>query len=469
MSLKKVAIPLEGKMAFRSFNTDLFIQQLGTHEWEPVFYVERKFLSAELDTARYACLEKDKYKPIYARTIPRFLYELRRFHVKTDTTELRFRDTLLNLIFSKRPITQVLILMLGMDVLRRFRFCAPPLLRWEQKLTATDFHIRDLQSRDIRCVLTPGVGSYGFLYEGLLAREAQKVGISVVASVSNYDNIVNRGYMGFVPDKLAVWSEQMAEEARQCLKLPSEKLVVTGPVQFDRYASPPALSREEFLRSKGLDPAKKTIFYAGGVMVTQYFEFLRFVREYLMTAGKLKDYNVVVRPTPHNKILSWYGMNVLKDLIAQTPGMYYSDPHAFSSDSFMPVQGERCDHELDELHCLFKYSDVMLNIYSTVALESAINDLPTIHLGYENFSYGQRYPLYPDFQAGMTHNKRPLRLAAGKVARSDKDLMQFIEMYLKDKSIDHQARMDYSRAECGEVDGKAGLRLAELIQATGRV
>jgi hypothetical protein len=466
--MKNVAIPLEGKMAFRSFNTDLFIRQLAGHDCRPVYYIEQKFLTPDLDRARYSLLQKTKYKDVYNRPIPKFLSELRRFLVHTETTELRFRDTLLNLTFNKRPITQVLLYMLGLDVVRRMRFAAPPLLALEQKLTASDFHNVDLRQREIRCVLTPGVGSYGFLYEGLVAREARTCGIPTVAAVSNYDNIVNRGYMGFVPDVLTVWSEQMAEEARRCLRLPPAKIAVTGPVQFDRYAAAPAMTRDAFLRSKGLDPSKKTIFFAGGVMVTHYYEFLRFMREYLMSNGTLKDYNVVIRPTPHNKILSWYGMTALKEILSQIKGVYYSDPHAFSSDSFMPVAGERCDIELDELHCLFKYSDVMLNVYSTVGLEAAVNDLPTVYIGYENFSYAQRYPSYPDFQAGMTHNLRPLRLAAGKVARSDKELKEYIDHYLSDRKLDQDARQAYAVAECGQVDGKAGERLAAVIgQAAG--
>lgn len=461
-SKTRIGIPLSGKMAFRSLHTDVFIRQLTGEGLEPVFYIDRSFLSG-LPSERYGELLQGTYKRMYARPAVRLLSELRRFLVRTETTELRFREEILQKIFTRTPTALIATYMLGMDVLRRLGSIAPAFLCLEQALTRCDDHVADLRKRSISLVLTPGVGSYGFLYEGLLAREAQRLRIPVVAVISNYDNIVNRGYLGFIPDRISVWSEQMAEEACRYLRLSRARIDVTGPVQFDRYSGQPAVDRETFLRSKGLDPRKKTIFYAGSVLVPQYFEFLRIVQKNFMKGGKLEDYNVVIRPVPHNKVLAWHGMAVLKGIVENTPGMYYSDPHKFSTDSFMPVKDERCDDELDELHCLFRYSDVMINIYSTVALESAINDLPTIHLGYESFSFGQKYPSYPDFQAQMRHNRRPLRLAAARIARSDEELLRYVEMYLKDRSIDRQARQDYAFSECGVVDGRSGERLAALV------
>lgn len=460
-----VAIPLYGKMAFRSFHTLNFITRLMNRGLKPVYYIDGKYLTQELSKDQYSELFYKNYKKLYdSKPILKFLSELRRFIVHTETTQLRFRDSLWDkFIFSDKPILFSVSYIVAIEILRRIRLFASLFVKIENSLAKTSYHIQDLKKREINCVLTPGVGSYGFLYEGLFALEAQRAGIRVVSSISNYDNIINRGYRNFMPTCLAVWSKQMAEEAIRLIDIPAKKIEITGPVQFDRYFSEPPVSREEFLRSRNLDPKKKTIFFAGGTPVTQYYDFFKFAKKYFMANGKMKDFNLVIRPVPHNKVLSWYGMDVLIELLSKTPGIYVSDPRRFSPDSFMPIAGISSDIELDELHCLFKYSDILINIYSTVSLEAAINDLPTIHIGYETFSYGLRYPSYVGFHQRMTHNRRKLRLAAARIARSDEELIKYVEMYIKDRSIDKAERYEYALSECGYLDGRATERLATIL------
>jgi hypothetical protein len=460
---QSVAIPLCGKMAFRSFHTAEFMRQLNGCAVEPVYFIEPEYFSDGMDS-RYERFSVEKYESLYSRPFLRLCSELRRVWLATETIDQRVRDMFHELAFSKKSVAKVLLFLSSLNAARSLRPLAPAVLALEQAVARTVEHTRALKDRGISSVLTPGMGSYGFLWEGLLAREAHRIGLRTVSAISNYDNVVNRGYMGYMPDVLAVWSEQMAADAVRYLGFPARRIAVTGPVQFDRYAGDPCVSRDEFLRSKGLDPAKKTVFYAGSVMATQYFEFLRFVTTYLAPGGKNRSYNIVVRPIPHNKLLSWYGMDIFRDAFRTIDNTYYSDPRSFSSDTFAPVAGATPDAELDELHCLFRYSDVMINTYSTVALEAAVNDLPTVHLGYENFTFANKYPSYPRFQALMTHNKRPLRLAAAKTAKDDADLMRCIESYLTDRSADRDARRAYAVSECGTVDGKAGERLAFCVR-----
>lgn len=464
-SMKAIAIPLYGKMAFRSFHTREFIRKLNSRGFSSVYYVDGKFLTAGIDKGQYALFFCEKYKELYSgRSILRFFSELRRFLVCTKTTQLRFRDSLWDkFIFSDRPICFSIAYIVSMDVLRRMRFLAPVFMNLEHSFAKTDYHLKDLKKRNVKCVLTPGVGSYGFLYEGLFAIEAQRAGINVVSSISNYDNIINRGYRNFMPSCLAVWSKQMADEAIKLIDIPAKRIEITGPVQFDRYFCKPSVTREEFLRSKNLDPDKKTIFFAGGSPVTQYYDFFGMLKRNFIINGRMKDCNLVVRPMPHNKILSWHGMEVLIDLLSKIPGIYVSDPRQFSCDSFMPIKGQKPDIELDELHCLFKYSDVLINIYSTVSLEATINDLPTIHIGYEDFSYFARYPSYVGFHQRMTHNRRPLRLAAARIAKNEEELVKYTEMYLKDRAIDKDRRYEYALSECEFLDGRASERLVVIL------
>ena len=100
-----------------------------------------------------------------------------------------------------------------------------------------------------------------------------------------------------------------------------------------------------------------------------------------------------------------------------------------------------------------------------MGLEAAICDLPTIHVGYDAYTFGVKFGVTTGFQQRMTHNRRPMRLNASRVAKSEQELLGYIEQYLADRSLDRDARRDYAVAECGELDGQATSRLIEMIKS----
>jgi len=125
--MKPIAIPLYGKMAFRSFHTQEFIQKLNNRGLSPVYYVDGKFLTDDINKDQYGLFFCEKYEDLYSRKpILRFFSELRRFLVRTETTQLRFRDSLWDkFIFSDRSIYISICYIVTMDILRRMRFLAP--------------------------------------------------------------------------------------------------------------------------------------------------------------------------------------------------------------------------------------------------------------------------------------------------------------------------------------------------------
>lgn len=318
----------------------------------------------------------------------------------------------------------------------------------------------------MQCVLTPGMGNYNFWNEGNFALEAQRMRIPAFAAITNYDNIVNMGYRAFEPTCLGVWSEHMADEVIKLHRYPAKRLEVIGPVQYDRYTQPLQISREEFLRSIHLDPSQKTIFFAGGVNINHYFEIYR-----LFVEGKeriWKDgFNFIVRPQPHAKLLDSPGWRIIEKLFTQS-GVYVSNPGSIDAigDRTQELRLDLgLDDGVDELHCLLRYSDVLINNFSTMGLEAAICDLPTIHIGYDAYTFGVRFGVTTGFQRRMTHNRKPMRLKASKVAKSEKDLLEYIGQYLSDRNLDSEARYEYAVSECGELDGHAASRLMTMIKS----
>jgi hypothetical protein len=471
----KLAIPLFGKMATRTFHNATFRKILAQHGLTPLYFIgSYYFRNVALDPGQYQELRTEQYDAfLQQRALPRLLAGLRRFAVRTETTDLRFRETIESLLFEEAPAAKAWLYGAAIDALRHVPGIGSLAAWCEGALFPTHVHDAALRRETAHVVLTPGTGSFGFWNEGLFAREAQRLGLPVVAAITNYDNVVNMGFRGFMPTHLAVWSQLMADEAVRYQKIPANRIEVTGPVQYDRYLSPLPVGREEFLRSKGLDPSRQTILYAGGVNIARYFEIYRLLvdRE---GARSLPPCNLVLRPYPHVKLLGSPAWQILENLFSRVGGVYISNPLTASSDNLrnlVVADAKRdiaSDDDLDELHCLLRFSDVMINFFSTISLEAAICDLPSIHVAYDSYTFGQTYNTLTAFQQRQTHNRRKLRLAAAQLVHDEQSLLQSVERYLADRSKDRNARQAYALSECGQLDGKGGERLAVVLRDAAR-
>lgn len=463
----KIGIPLGGKMATRVLHLTSFRNCLAEQGFKPVYFLWSKyFRSFDFDPDQYRELQVENYDQYdQSHALLRAMKKLRRFVVRTETTDLRFREEIESMLYAA-PVWKIGGYVFSVDLLRRVPNLGHLLLWIETQFFRTHAHDKQIIDMGLDCVLTPGIGNYGYGHAGNFALEAQRLNVPAFATITNYDNIVNMGFRGFTPTCLAVWSQAMADDAIKLLDFPASKIEITGPLQYDRFMRPLALDRDDFLRSINLDPQRKTIFFAGGINITRYFEiFNLFIEQRERVCSE--PFNLIVRPYPHEKLLNSPGWQVLKKLFPGA-GVYISAPGSidapgdrteeFRQDLFM-------EDSSDELSYLLRYSDVMVNYFSTISLEAAICDLPVIHMGYDLYTYGHRFIVTSGFQQRQTHNRRKLRLAASRVAKNETELLKYIDDYLSDRTLDREARYEYAVSECGQLDGQAGLRLTEMIKS----
>jgi len=463
----KVGVPLHGKMVARAFHQPFFRDRLLENGINPVYFLSPTyFRSFEFDPEKYFELQVDQYDAQYQKYfLLQQLRLLRRFVVVTDTTDLRFREAIESKLFDATFIGMA-TQMSYVSLIRRIPQIGKLLAWLERSLYETHVHDKVIVEQGLQCVLTPGMGNYGYWNEGNFALEAHRLNLPVFAAITNYDNIVNMGYRNFTPTYLAVWSKLMADELVKLHAFPAKKIEITGPVHYDRLLKPLPMNHNDFIRSMDLDPKKKTILFAGGVNINHYYEIYR-----LFVENKSRiwngDFNFIVRPQPHAKLLASPGWQVLEKLFTQA-GVYVSNPGSVDATS---DRTKELSIDLgisdgpDELNCLLRYCDLLINNFSTIGLEAAICDLPVIHIGYDAYTFGVRFGVTTGFQQRMTHNRRKLRLAASKVAKSEIELLSYIEYYLSDKNHDSEARREYAVSECGELDGQSALRLVKLIKS----
>lgn len=460
---RPVAIPLHGKMIYRSLHSTHLMQVFSQSGLLPVFYVEKSILP---HGGYYEELYVAKYYKALENTLVSISRQLRWFMVRTQSTESRFRNMIADAIWQSEEIYPTLLKTLFINTIRSWDAIGPGLARLEGMLVRTNEHVESWQRRNIDRVLVSGMGNWDFEIGCLFAREAQQNQLSVVASITNYDNLLSKGFRGFLPDMLAVWSQKMKKQAVELLKVPANRIAITGPTAFDRYFKPLSESRESFLTKRGLDPRKKTVFYAGHTSIVTYFDFLELVFNLQKPGGILVDCNLIIRPYPHQKVANWSGMKIFRSLISQIPNVYISDPFENSNDLFEQMTGESMDTSADELHGILRYSDVMINYFSTLGLEAAICDLPTIHIGYDKFTYQISPIAWSVTGSRNAHNQDTQRRAAAQVVTSDDELTKALESYLNNRNLHNSERFEYALSECEFLDGYATKRLADVIAAT---
>ena len=462
--MKNVAIPLHGKMVFRSLHSAKLVKEFRNADINPTFFVEKDSLPS--DTAGYAELFLENYYRIHANPYMALSSELRWFLVQTQSTETRLRDHIANSVWSTKSLFRTLSTSLFLSSLRYLKFLGPILIAGEDLFFPTKEQVTTLMDKKISSILVSGIGNRDFHIGAFFAKEAFKIKLPVISYITNYDNLLSKGYRGFTPDRLIVWSKKMAKQASNLMDIPENKITIAGPSIFDRYFLPLSESREAFLEKLGLNPKNKTIFYAGHTSIVTYFDFLNLMCKLKQKGELLENCNLIIRPYPHAKVYNWSGLDTFIAEIKKLPQVYVSNPFENSSDNFSELSIKEDTHiSTDELHALLKYSDVLINYFSTIGLEAAICDLPTIHIAYDKFTYQISPMAWSKTGALNAHNQDKQRRTASFVVNSDEELVSAIEKYLNNPGLHRQERYEYALSECEYLDGNSTKRLAEAVSA----
>ena len=303
-----------------------------------------------------------------------------------------------------------------------------------------------------------------------LIRCARRFGVRTACVVLSWDNLTSKGHMAALPDDLIVWNETMQREAAEYHDYSPAHIYIAGVSHFDIYARPSAAgTREGFCALHGLDPARRIVTF--GTITPWLFPHNAAIVEILATAvaaGRFsKPCQLVVRLHPqamspgttHTENLARY-----RELAARFPYVHLDLP-AVRSDSLM---WDVAEADMMHLADLLRYSDVSLNAGSTLSIDSAIVDTPIVNVGFDG--YVQEAPersasrLYE-----FTHYANLVRTGGVRIARTADDMMEQIDVYLKDPARDREGRRRIVEEQCYRVDGLAGRRVGMRLLALMKV
>ncbi len=111
---------------------------------------------------------------------------------------------------------------------------------------------------------------------------------------------------------------------------------------------------------------------------------------------------------------------------------------------------------------LMRYSDVVVNIASTITIDAAAFDTPTVNVafdGYEKKPYNLSCKRYYDYE----HYKRIVDTGGIKISDTIDELIVHIQRSLDDPKQEAEGRARIRSEQCWQLDGQAGKRVGQYL------
>ncbi|MEP2671019.1 MAG: hypothetical protein ABJH04_18575 [Cyclobacteriaceae bacterium] len=262
-------------------------------------------------------------------------------------------------------------------------------------------------------------------FEAQLSNYAKKHQIPVVGIVNSWDN-VHKGIHTHT-DRVFVWGDQNKSEMITMEGYIDKNVIPTGSPSFDPYfIKEHQWSRKDFCDRIKLDPSRPILLYAS---IGQFVPFIEetFILDEL--AKLIEDFPVENRPQIICRLHPWSKKEIFKAYLDH-PDIVFS-----GFENYVPtLNWAPTFDEMIFSANLLKHSSICISPGSTMVLEAAIFDTPTIVPIYNNYQPEVWEDYYSRFCLAMHFS----RLIEGKlvpVIRNSIQLKECINKYLSDPSF----------------------------------
>ena len=307
----------------------------------------------------------------------------------------------------------------------------------------------------------------GWRLDRYLLREAHGRGIPTMAAIVGWDNPSSYAIPGAPIDWATCWSALQKKELVLGSDWPPERVHVGGIPSYDGYFRKEwLLPKDEYFKLHGLDPDRKLISYA--------CSFVHFAPNYpnVEALAKLVASDSLAEPS--------------QLLIRLHPSHFQDKPRMFAEERerihaletkypqvhvVRPVAlggslGYYSGEDMDEKSSMMAHSDVVVTVYSTMVVETAVHDTPIVAAVIDTpggWNKPKKYSLSLKKIGNWPTHQRFRAAKAGRIANDEKELCEALNAYLKNPMLDSTERRAFVKQEITYTDASAGRRTAEFI------
>jgi hypothetical protein len=285
--------------------------------------------------------------------------------------------------------------------------------------------------------------------DGQAVYQARRCGFKTLGLMRSWDNILKR--LVLRTDLLSVWNPVNKDEAINIEYYRPQNIYLTGVPDFDLYFAPDQLvPRADFIQSWGLDPNKKILVYATVGTLEEETFLLDILLDAIAGNRFAEPVQIICRLHPSTRLEYFWKYRDHPDL-------------RFSFiDKYIPTLGWTMTREdVAQVANMLHHADVIVTPGSTMMIESAIFDTPTV------------VPVFSTVQPEITqsyyakifarHFRRIAELELVPIVRDVDQLIQWVNRCLRDPSLYRQQRAQLVQDYVHFTDGRASQRIAELI------
>lgn len=291
-----------------------------------------------------------------------------------------------------------------------------------------------------------------------LLRTAVRRGVRSMAVDPSWDNFTNKLLPVRRVDRLIVWNELMKAQAIALHGYQPDEIRIAGTPQWDLYFKPgPVTPRETFFRRIGADPSRKliTLTTTPRELYPHHDHVLRVLARAMAERVWRHDTQVLVRLHPRDEVEPYAELRDVPHVIIEKP---FRATVKAGDGLAVDITAENQQHLADTM----RYSDVVVNVASTIAIEAAIFDTPVVNIAFDGETpspWERSARRYYQF----THYVNITRQGAVRVAGDPAALVHHIGRYLNDPAIDRDGRRRVVQEQCQFLDGRAAERVASFV------
>ncbi len=354
---------------------------------------------------------------------------------------------------------------LAILVLRTFAFARNVLVRMQNRFIPSPDLYADLFASHKPDLLIASTA--GWRLDRYLLREATLHNVPSMAAIVGWDNPSSYAIRGARMDYATCWSQLQKDELVYGSDWDPARVHIGGIPSYDGYFRKQwQLSKADYFKLHGLDPDRKLISYA--------CSFVHFAPNYpnVEALARLVSSDALVEPS---QLLIRLHPSHFQDkprifaeererifaLEKQYPNVHVVKPVALGG-SLGYYGGE----DMDEKSSMMAHSDVLVTVYSTMVVETAVHDTPIVAAVIDTpggWNKKGKFSLSLKEIGNWPTHKRFRDAKAGRVAQNEIELCEILNLYLKTPALDSAERRKFIEDEITYTDGTSGKRTAEFI------
>ena len=293
-----------------------------------------------------------------------------------------------------------------------------------------------------------------------LVYQAEQLKIKTASFIFSWDNLASKGRMAANFDYYLVWSDLMKTELQQFYSsVKRENIEVVGTPQFEPYVMDKyKVSREAFVTKFNLDTSLKTIcFSCGDISTSRNDELYIETIANALSEEKIQNVNLIVRTSPAEDPIRF------ASFVERFPFIKWNYPKwNLSREGHQETWSQRIPtvEDVKDLRSLLEFSDLNINMLSTMSLDFIQFDKPVINTVFgtaENDLYDdQRFLNYAHIVNVVNSN-------ATKIVKNQEELIAAINLYLENSNLDSENRKELLQLQVSKSLFGTGKRIAETL------